>query len=84
MNHSARTELIRELEYLQQHGTTMSMLLVTARSTSFGVVAGINDATFTLDYVQSGWLDLLGPRRFKSFCEGRGLPTERQRWVKNE
>jgi hypothetical protein len=82
MNHSARTDLIRELEYLQQHGTAMSMLFVTARSTSCGLVAGINDTTFTLDYVLSGWLDLLGPRRFKSVCEGRGLPTERQRWGK--
>jgi hypothetical protein len=82
MNSSARTDLVRELEYLQQHGTTMSMLFVTARGTSCGVVAGINDGAFTLDYVKAGWLEFLGPRRFKSFCKAQGLSTERQRWGK--
>ena len=82
MNSSARLELIRELEYLQQHGTTMSMLFVTAPNTSCGLVAGIDGEVFTLDHVQAGWLDLLGPRRFKSFCNAQGLPTEKQRWRK--
>lgn len=82
MNLSARTELIRELEYLQAQGTSMSMLFVTARDTSCGLVAGIDATAFTLDYVRAGWLDFSGPRRFKLFCMNRGLPAERQRWGK--
>jgi hypothetical protein len=82
MNNSARDELIRELEYLQQHGTALSMLFVTARETSCGVVAGIDEGTFTLDYVQAGWLDLFGPMRFKAFCKAQRLATEKRRWGK--
>jgi hypothetical protein len=82
VNPTARTDLIRELEYLQQHGTSLSMLFVTARDTSCGLVAGIDDGIFTLDYVRADWLDFLGPMRFKSFCKSRGFPTERQRWGK--
>jgi hypothetical protein len=82
VNPTARADLIRELEYLQQHGTSMSMLFVTARGTSCGLVAGIDEGTFTLDYVRADWLDFFGPMRFKAFCRSRGLPTERQRWGK--
>jgi hypothetical protein len=82
MNNSAREELIRELQYLQQHGTKLSMLFVTARGTSCGLVVGIYDGAFTLSYVRAGWLDFLGPKSFRSFCESRGLRAERERWGK--
>lgn len=73
---------MRELEYLQQHGTSMSMLFVTARNTSCGMVAGIDEGTFTLDYVKARWIDFLGPKRFRAFCEARALQTENHRWGK--
>src|SRR5262245_11082651 len=82
MNPSARVDLIRELEYLQQQGTSMSMLFVTARCTACGFVAGIDGTTFTLAYVRASWLDFAGPMKFRSFCKERGFPTEKQRWGK--
>lgn len=82
MNNSAREELIRELQYLQKHGAKLSMLFVTARGTSCVLVVGVDDGAFTLSYVRAGWLDFLGPKRFRSFCESRGLMAERERWGK--
>jgi hypothetical protein len=82
MNNSTREKLIRELQYLQQYGTRLSVLFVTARGTSCGLVVGVDDGAFTVSYVKAGWLDFLGPKNFRSFCDARGLRAERERWGK--
>ena len=80
MNESARSELIGELEHLQQHGSRMSMLIMTVRNTSSGLLAGIVGDAFSLDYPIAGWLDFIRTRRFRSFCKQRGFATRRERW----
>lgn len=82
MNSSARSDLIRELEHLLEHGTSMSMLVMTVRNTSNGLIAGLDGEALSLDYVIAGWLDFPRTRRFKSFCSQRGLLTQRVRWGK--
>ena len=82
MNSSARSELIRELEHLLEHGTSMSMLVMTVRNTSNGLLAGVNGDVLSLDYVIAGWLDLSRTQRFKSFCRQRGFVIQRVRWGK--
>ena len=80
MNESARGDLIGELEHMQQHGSSMSMLVMTVRNTSNGLLAGVADNAFTLDYPTAGWLDFLRARRFRSFCKRRGFVTRREQW----
>jgi hypothetical protein len=80
MNESARSDLIGELEHMQQHGSRLSMLVMTVRNTSNGLLAGIVGDTFSLDYPIAGWLDILRTRRFRSFCKQRGFDTRRERW----
>lgn len=82
MNPSARSDLIRELEHLLEHGTSMSMLVMTVRNTSNGLLAGLNGGVLSLDYVMAGWLDFPRTRKFKSFCSQRGFLTQRVRWGK--
>jgi hypothetical protein len=82
MNSRARSDLIGELEHIQQHGTSMSMLIMTVRSTSNGLIAGIDGDVFSLDYPKAGWLDFIRTKRFESFCKQRGFQTRQQRWGK--
>jgi hypothetical protein len=80
MNESARSDLIVELEHMQQHGSRMSMLVMTVRNTSNGLLAGFAGDAFSLDYPIAGWLDFLRTRRFRSFCEQHGFAARRERW----
>jgi hypothetical protein len=80
MHEIGRGELIAELSHMQQHGTSMSMLVMTVRNTSNGLLAGVVDGVFSLDYPIAGWLDFLRTQRFKSFCKRRGFPARRERW----
>ena len=80
MNSNARHELIRELTHLQSHGTRMSMLVMTVRTTANGLLAGIEGDVFSLDYPKAGWLDFIRAGRFESFCKERRLLTHRERW----
>lgn len=80
MNPSARSELINELEHMHKHGTSMSMLVMTVRNTSNGLIAGIDGDVFSLDYPKAGWLDLNRARRFASFCKQRGFRTRKEKW----
>jgi hypothetical protein len=82
MNASARSDLIRELEHLRQHGTSMSMLAMTVRNTSNGLLAGINGDMLSLDYPIAGWLDFVRTRNFKSFCSRWRFVTQKVRWGK--
>ena len=82
MNSSARSDLVRELEHLRQHGTSMSMLVITVRNTSNGLLAGICGNMLSLDYPVAGWLDFVRTRNFKSFCNQRGFVTRKERWGK--
>jgi len=82
MNSGARSDLVRELEHLLQHGTSMSMLVMTVRNTSNGLLAGISDNVLSLDYPIAGWLDFVRTRNFKSFCTQRGFVTRKVRWGK--
>jgi hypothetical protein len=80
MNLSARSELIGELEHMQRHGNTLSMLVMTVRNTSNGLIAGITAGVFSLDYPRAGWLDFARARRFVSFCKQRGFLTRQEKW----
>lgn len=80
MNPSARSELIGELEHMQRHGNTMSMLIMTVRNTSNGLIAGIAEGVFSLDYPRAGWLDFTRASKFASFCKQRGFLTRKERW----
>jgi hypothetical protein len=80
VNFIARNELVRELELLKQHGTSMSMLVITVRNTSNGLLAGNNRGEFSLDYPVAGWLDFMRIRSFRSFCSQRGFRAQKVRW----
>ena len=60
----------------------MSMLFMTVRTTSNGLIATVEDGTFQLVYPIAGWLDFLGANRFKAFCKKRGLATRKDNWGK--
>lgn len=82
MNSSARSALVRELEHLRQHGTSMSMLVMTVRNTSNGLLAGVDADILSLDYPIAGWLDFTRTRSFRSFCSQRDFPTQKVKWGK--
>jgi hypothetical protein len=56
MKNTAHADLLRQLGYLQEHGTTMAMLVVTVRNTSHGLIATIKDGVFNLVYPQAARL----------------------------
>lgn len=58
------------------------MLVMTVRNTSNGLLAGVVDDAFSLDYPIAGWLDWVRTRRFRSFCKQRGFVTRREHWGK--
>ncbi|GFE79979.1 hypothetical protein GCM10011487_19790 [Steroidobacter agaridevorans] len=80
MHEVSRRELIGELAYMQQHGTSLSMLIITVRNTSNGLLAGIVGGVFSLDYPIAGWLDFRRTQRFNAFCKRQGFSTCRQKW----
>jgi hypothetical protein len=82
VNSTARSDLVRELEHLRQHGTSMSMLVMTVRNTSHGLLAGIDGDVLSLDYPIAGWLDFRRTRNFRSFCSQRGFRARKVRWGK--
>ena len=82
MNSAARTDLLRELEHMQQHGDHMSMLVITVRGTCDGLMAGIKDKEFNLDYPHAGWLDFVRVHRFATLCKTRRLSLRTERWGK--
>jgi len=82
MNTEARTYLLRALEHMQQHGDPMSMLVMTVRGTSDGLMAGIKAREFSLDYPHSGWLDFVRVQRFATFGRTRGLSLRTEKWGK--
>jgi hypothetical protein len=82
MNNAARSDLLLALEHMQQHGDHMSMLVITVRGTSDGLLAGIKEKGFSLDYPRVGWLDFVRAHRFASFCRRRGLSLRTERWGK--
>jgi len=82
MNSAARSELIKQLEHLKENGDRMSMLVMTVRNTSNGLLAGITDEGLSLDYPKAGWLDFARSNRFKSFCKSHGFAIKRIKWGK--
>jgi len=83
MNSAARSDLTEHLEHLKEHGNSMSMLFITVRNTSNGLLAGITDEGLSLDYAKAGWMDLSRTSRFKSFCKSRGFALRSVKWGKN-
>ncbi|NVJ61913.1 MAG: hypothetical protein HWE27_16095 [Gammaproteobacteria bacterium] len=60
----------------------MSMLVITVRNTSNGILIGLSDGEISLDYRKAGWLDIVRTRKFKSFCKDGGYQTQRVLWGK--
>lgn len=82
MNNAARSELIRQLEHMKHHGSRMSMLVMTVRNTSNGLLAGLNGETLSLDYPKAGWLDVARACKFKVYCKSQGYPISLGKWGK--
>jgi hypothetical protein len=82
MNNAARIDLIGQIEHLREHGDRMSMLVVTVRNTSNGLLVGIRNGQISLDYPKAGWLDVARARKFRSFCKASGFATRRETWGK--
>ena len=60
----------------------MSMVVMTVRGTHDGLLAGINNKGFSLDYPHGGWLDFVRIHRFTTFCRTSGLSLRTERWGK--
>ena len=60
----------------------MSMLVITVRGTCDGLMAGIKENGYSLDYPHAGWLDFVRVHRFAAFCRTRGLSLRMERWGK--
>ena len=80
MNNVALKELINELEHLLENGNDMSMLVMTVRNTSNGLLAGVCDSEICLDYPKSGWLDFLRTNRFLAFCKRNNFTVNKVKW----
>jgi hypothetical protein len=82
MNNAARADLLRELEQMLEHGDEMSMLFITVRGTSDGLLVKIKDKQFSINYPRAGWLDFPRVHRFKAFCKRNGLSLRTETWGK--
>jgi len=82
MNSTARRELIQKFDQLLEHGDSMSMLIMTVRNTSNGLMAGLAKNAISLDYPKAGWLDIARTRKFKAFCKARGFEVQSVLWGK--
>ena len=81
MHPVSREKLVEQLNHLRAHAGPSSILFVTVETTSDGLSAGIASAgDYQLDYVRSGWLDIVRVRKYLSFCKKRNLPVVRERW----
>lgn len=80
MNNVALTELVKELEHLLLNGTDMSMLVMTVKNSSNGLLAGKCGSELCLDYPKSGWLDIFRSNRFLSFCKRNNFAVNRVKW----
>jgi hypothetical protein len=80
MNAAARADLLRALEHMQQHSLPLSMLVITIRTTSKGLLAGMEGSNFSLDYPHAGWVDVVRTHRFASFCRTKGFPLQKKKW----
>ena len=78
----SKEELIAELRQMREVGTTLSMLVMTVKTTSHGMLAGVVDGDLKLDYPRAGWLDIVSPYRFLSFCHRHNLSVTKERWGK--
>jgi hypothetical protein len=84
MNSTARSELIAQLDHLLEKGDSMSMLVITVRNTSNGILAGLRSGLISLDYPKAGWLDIVRTCRFKAFCKSRGFEMQCTRWGREQ
>lgn len=71
--HSAsKTELVENLRGLLERGDSMSMLFMTVRTTSYGLIAGVLPEELVLDFAHGKWRGFFEPSRFRTFCR-RGV-----------
>jgi hypothetical protein len=84
--HSAsKAELVGYLEALRERGDAMSMLFMTVRTTSHGMIAGvIPGRSLVLDYVHGPWRSLRDSIRFSLFCRSRKLQSTWETWGKEK
>jgi hypothetical protein len=69
------------LNHLREHGDTMSMLFMTVRTTSDGMVAGVvPGVSLVLDFLHGPRRGLINSFRFGRFCRGRRLRSSWETW----
>jgi hypothetical protein len=79
--HSAsRAELIENLGALLERGNSMSMLFMTVRSTSCGMIASVVPEELVLDIAHGTWRGFFEPRRFRNFCGTQQLKCSKETW----
>ena len=83
MNRDAFEKLVRELDHLLHDRPAMGTLSMKVRRTPHMLVATQQDGVIRLSYAHTGWLDVLGVYRFKSFCRARGFSLRTELWWKS-
>jgi hypothetical protein len=58
----------------------MSMLFMTVRTTSCGLIAGVVQEGLVLDFAHGTWRGFFEPRRFRIFCEAHQLKLTKETW----
>lgn len=67
---------------MQEHGNTMSMLFMTVKTTTDGMLAGVVDRELKLDYPRAGFWDFARSSRFLAFCHRTNLLVTKECWGK--
>jgi len=78
MNNLAREKLVFELEHLLRHEPAMGTLFVMVLQTNYLLVVTLKNGVLNLGYPHAGWFDLLGARRFSTFCRRRGFLVQKE------
>jgi len=74
-------ELVEKLTQMREFGNSTMMLFVTVRTTSDGLLAGLNEGrALELQYPRAGIFDFVRVLRFVRFCRRKGLSWQKYRW----
>ncbi len=85
MHSASKAELVAHLNRLREHGDTMSMLFMTVRTTSDGMVAGvIPGVSLVLDFAHGPRRGLIDSFRFSRFCRNLRLRSSWETWGKEK